>query len=495
MLSMGVREFYAGKTIFITGATGFMGKVLVYKLLRSCPDLKTIYILVRKKKGQSPEARLETFINCRIFEKIQTDNPKALNKLRLVSGDILEESLGLSKMDEEELLSECQILFNNAACVRFDLNLREAVKFNTMGTQKLLKLAENMKKLEVFVHVSTSFCHDELDVVEDKLYPSKHNPDDIINLTKWMDDKTLALVQAELIKPYPNTYGYTKCLTEELVSKYEGKFPIVLARPSIVVPALNEPMPGWVDNLNGATGIIYAASRGVLHTMYCKESTKMDTVPVDITINALILLAYLTGLQKPKDIRVCNITQYLELNLSWVEAARYWQKYLNDYPLSFALWYPVATAKNYKWEHKIHEFLEHTLPAYFIDLILFLLGKKTFMIQVIKRLSNGLEVLEYYNTRTWVFKNDFLKSLPNQITKEENEIFSTNILAMEVEQYMKNYLKGIREFCCNEDDSSLPRARILHKRLYYLHVVTKLAFYALCVYFLYWIVKKIALIL
>ena len=46
-----IRKFYEDKTVFITGATGFMGKVLVEKLLRST-KVRKIYLLIRTKERQ-----------------------------------------------------------------------------------------------------------------------------------------------------------------------------------------------------------------------------------------------------------------------------------------------------------------------------------------------------------------------------------------------------------------------------------------------------------
>ncbi|MGH0170290.1 UNVERIFIED_CONTAM: hypothetical protein FKN15_059009 [Acipenser sinensis] len=60
-----IAGYYAGKDILITGATGFMGKVLVEKLFRSCPDVKNIYILVRPKAGQSTQERIEDMMKCK----------------------------------------------------------------------------------------------------------------------------------------------------------------------------------------------------------------------------------------------------------------------------------------------------------------------------------------------------------------------------------------------------------------------------------------------
>lgn len=54
-----VQEFYKGKTIFITGASGFMGKVLLEKLLYSCSELNQVIILMRPKREKTPEKRLE----------------------------------------------------------------------------------------------------------------------------------------------------------------------------------------------------------------------------------------------------------------------------------------------------------------------------------------------------------------------------------------------------------------------------------------------------
>lgn len=72
--SIGVPEFYVGKNIFITGATGFMGKILIEKLLRSCPDLNKIYFLMRPKKGQSVKERLDDFLNCKVSFTVQSQS-------------------------------------------------------------------------------------------------------------------------------------------------------------------------------------------------------------------------------------------------------------------------------------------------------------------------------------------------------------------------------------------------------------------------------------
>ena len=57
-----------------------------------------------------------------------------------------------------------------------------------------------------------------------------------------------------LIGQHPNTYTFTKALGEQLVKDQASELPVSIFRPSIVVASAQEPMPGWVDNLNGATG-------------------------------------------------------------------------------------------------------------------------------------------------------------------------------------------------------------------------------------------------
>ena len=56
--SLNVIEFYSGKNVFISGCTGFLAKVILEKLFRTCPDVGKIYIMVRPKRKMTPISRI-----------------------------------------------------------------------------------------------------------------------------------------------------------------------------------------------------------------------------------------------------------------------------------------------------------------------------------------------------------------------------------------------------------------------------------------------------
>lgn len=61
-----ISEFYSGKSIFVTGGTGFLGKTLIEKLLRSCAKIRHLFILVRPKRGKSVQERVDELLTCKV---------------------------------------------------------------------------------------------------------------------------------------------------------------------------------------------------------------------------------------------------------------------------------------------------------------------------------------------------------------------------------------------------------------------------------------------
>lgn len=164
-----IQKFYSGSNIFVTGATGFMGKCLLEKLLRSCPDINLIYILVREKRGKSSETRLEELFQdvvrtleytvdymilicvtlSQIFSKLKEQTDKYREKVVAISGDVSLPGLGLTLHDKDLLQNKIDIVFHVAATVRFDEKIKLAVTINLTGTREMLNLCKEMKHLKV----------------------------------------------------------------------------------------------------------------------------------------------------------------------------------------------------------------------------------------------------------------------------------------------------------------------------------------------------------
>lgn len=230
----GVREYYANKDILVTGGTGYLGKVLIEKLLRSCPDVGRIFVLIRKKRGKTPEERLQKFRDDFVFHLLKQENPAALEKISHCSGDVRELGLGL---DEEtfQRIRGCSIFIHCAATVRFDDTPTDAILMNTRGTREALLLAKRMDNVEVFNHISTTYCNVTHVHSFEKLYPVDVNWKEAIKMAEELDEATLSAIVPILMQHHPNTYTFSKQMTEHLVNemRQECDFPVLILRPSM----------------------------------------------------------------------------------------------------------------------------------------------------------------------------------------------------------------------------------------------------------------------
>lgn len=83
------------------------------------------------------------------------------------------------------------------------------------------------------------------------------------------------------------------------------------------------------------------------------------------------------------------------------------------------------------------------------------------MVYIQKRISVGMEVLQFFTMREWNFKSDNLQNLVKTLTSAEGEMFTIDSKNTGDEyEYLKNSLLGARQYCVKEPLSTLPRARV-----------------------------------
>ncbi|XP_045531138.1 putative fatty acyl-CoA reductase CG5065 [Pieris brassicae] len=483
---MSINDYYRGKGVLLTGGSGFMGKVLVEKLLYSVPDIGNIYILMRPKRGKSVYQRLEELQRLPLFDRIRNERPSAFKKIKVLQGDVLFENFGLSDMDVEKLSEEISLVFHFAATLRLEAPLKDNVNMNTCGTQRTLNVAKRLKKLEVFVHLSTAFCYPDYKILEEKIHPPTVLPSDIMRLIEWLDDKQLALLTPSLLGAHPNCYTYSKRLAESIVANAFETMPVVIARPSIVCPALSEPLPGWVDNLNGPVGLMLGAGKGAIRSMLCDGSLFAQVIPVDTAINAIIAIGMIEGLRKEKSdvIPIYNINTGHQKPTTWGDVLKIGKDYGRKFPLAWPLWYPNGDITTNYALHEFKRIFYHLLPAYCIDFLLLITGQKRFMLRVQERISQGLQVLQYFTMRPWTFPCPNFDAIESKLHGNDKTTFSTDLSNVEKEKYIQNCVEGGRLYCLKEDPTKIHLNKMYHNFLYVLDWIVKILFSLLIFSFL-----------
>lgn len=233
MAEQSLKEFYRDKTIFVTGAMGFVGRLLIAKLMR-LGNVKQILILSRPKRGKTNQERLKKLFSGFLFQEMDKYDKSFHQKVRIINGDMEADMLGISEADAELLRQNTEIIIHCAATVKFDERLSKAISINIQGTKTLLDIALEVKNLLRFVYISTAYsqCPNWENIKEIFYEPPMHFRR-ALELPKSFDTDVIDALTRHIITPWPNTYTFTKAVTESMIKHYQTQLPLAVVRPSI----------------------------------------------------------------------------------------------------------------------------------------------------------------------------------------------------------------------------------------------------------------------
>ena len=241
---------------FITGATGFVGREFICKLLRQGVDAKTITVLVRSGKASSSEQKFSSALSD-IVDKQQ------LGRIEVIDGDVTLKKFGLDENSWQQLTTSTHIV-HMAALTSFDADIGMARKYNVDGVKHIIELAQAAKAnnmLAHWAHVSTAY------VVGSRI------------------DKVQAS-DLDYGGRFRNSYEQSKNEAEQLLKPLLNEFPLTIFRPSIIVGRSDS---GIAGNCN----TVYWAIRNYLSgqtKVYANADTPLDLIPVDYVVSALYQL-------------------------------------------------------------------------------------------------------------------------------------------------------------------------------------------------------------
>ena len=225
-----------GRHIFLTGATGYLGKYLVRELLR-CTDVK-VTCLTRGCGERAYNERLAFTAD---------DYP---DRLEFLEGDVTESHLGLNSAQQEYLAASVDEVWHLAAITSFSEKLRDRIMHvNVEGTKAVLELVSHFRHLACLNYVSTAYvagrCEGSGTVSREELLADDRRPE------------------------FRNPYEESKWLAERLVSASD--VPHLVYRPSVLI---GESYSGRSDGKTwyGAAKVFHVAKN-----VACAQCSDCDT--------------------------------------------------------------------------------------------------------------------------------------------------------------------------------------------------------------------------
>jgi nucleoside-diphosphate-sugar epimerase len=243
-------------TVFLTGATGFLGMEVLARLLEEGD--RDVLALIRASDDAAADARLDD-----VMSKLWDDPSPYRSRVTAVRGDVTAPGLGLGDR-RDEWASRTGAVMHCAASISFDLPLAEARAINVDGTARVLDFAVDAQArdgLERFLHVSTAYV------------AGRH-------------EGTFRERQLDAGQTFRNTYEETKADAEQIVTLARELGPAI-ARPSIVV---GESDSGWTPAFNVLYWPLRAFSRGMFKEVPALADGHVDVVPIDYVADSLVHL-------------------------------------------------------------------------------------------------------------------------------------------------------------------------------------------------------------
>ncbi|BES87283.1 Male sterility protein [Nesidiocoris tenuis] len=477
MAASQIKDFYKGKNIFLTGGSGFVGVCLIEKLIR-CTEVNKIYLLLRPKKGKAASERLDELEKNSVFTELLKDKgPDCVrSRICILSGDVGEENLGLSTADRQTIIDNVHIVFHSAATLDFEANLRTTVTINLLGTRRIVQLCKQIRHLEALLHVSSAYVNSHMLSPEEKIYPIPRDADEVISLVQSSTDEELDLKTPSTLGEFLNTYTFTKALAEREVVSSISSFPSTIVRPSQIIAAWKEPVPGWTISKNGPQGFLMGALKGVVRRLPVDRSVIADYIPVDIVINGMIVGAWHAATTKPSETPIFHLTSSTCNPFQWHNLASVMDSLMHRYPLKGAVWYPTLKLHPSLFMFRLSALIFHWIPAYILDTVARVTGGRPILVRMHTNIGRSLVRLEPFIFTEWKFDNKRTMVLYDSLSDNDKKLFDLDIRPMVWIDFFDKMALGVRTYLHNENPSSLPAGRKKDKVLKLLNYLIQSVF-------------------